>query len=199
MPRKSAATDKPLKEHILDVAGQLFYKCGLHAVGVDRVIAEAKIAKTSLYRYFPSKDALIQAYLEQRNQKFWQLLETFLADCEPEPMAQLVGIVNYIAYLLEMSDCQGCPFLLTASEFADAEHLSRQVILAHKQTLCDRIANLAQTANLKQPQTLATQLTMAIDGGFSQARYLESEQIGHIFKGMAMALIAQQAQLNQHQ
>ncbi len=191
MPRKSAATDKPLKEHILDVADRLFYKCGLHAVGVDRVIAEAKIAKTSLYRYFPSKDALIQAYLERRNQQFWQLLEAFLADCKPEPMAQLVGMIDFIAYLLERPDCQGCPFLLTASEFADAEHLSRQVILAHKGAVCDRITTLATAANLNQPQTLAAQLTMVIDGGFSQTRYLGTEQISHTFKSAAMALIAQ--------
>ncbi|NEZ60302.1 TetR/AcrR family transcriptional regulator [Leptolyngbyaceae cyanobacterium CCMR0081] len=170
---------------------QVFYECGLHAVGVDRMIAEAKIAKTSLYRYFPSKDALIQAYLEQRNQQFWQLLEAFLANCDPEPMAQLVGIVDFIAHLLEMSDCQGCPFLLTASEFADAEHLSRQVVLEHKGSVCDRITTLATAANLNQPKTLAAQLTMVIDGGFSQARYLGTEQIGHTFKSAAMALIAQ--------
>ena len=193
MPRKSAATDKPLKEHILEVADRLFYECGLHAVGVDRVIAEAKIAKTSLYRYFPSKDALIRAYLERRNQRFWQLLEMFLANCKPEPMAQLVGIVDYIAQLLKKSDCQGCPFLLTASEFADAGHLSRQVILEHKGMLCDRITALATAANLNQPQTLAAQLTMVIDGGFSQTRYLETEQIGHTFKSAAMALITQAA------
>ena len=191
MPRKSAATDKPLKEHILDVAGQLFYEQGLHAIGIDRVIAEAKIAKTSLYRYFPSKDALIRAYLEQRNQRFWQLLEVSLADCESGPMEQLIGIVDFIAQQLEKPDCQGCPFLLTASEFADAEHLSRQVILEHKGKLCDRIATLAQAAALHQPQILATQLTMLIDGGFSQVRYLGGPQIGVTFKGAAMVLLVQ--------
>ncbi|ESA33975.1 family transcriptional regulator [Leptolyngbya sp. Heron Island J] len=193
MPRKSAATDKPLKEHILDVADRLFYTCGLHAVGVDRVIAEAKIAKTSLYRYFPSKDALIQAYLERRNQRFWQLLEASLADCEPESLARLVGMIDFIVYLLARPDCQGCPFLLTASEFADAEHLSRQVILAHKRQVCDRITILATAANLNQPQTLATQLTMLIDGGFSQVRYLDKVQVSQTFKGAATALITQAA------
>ncbi len=192
MPRKSAASDKPLKEHILDVADQLFYGQGLHAVGIDRVIAAAKIAKTSLYRYFPSKDVLIQAYLERRNQRFWQLLEVALADCEPTPMAQLVGVIDYIAWLLEQPEWQGCPFLLAASEFADAEHLSRQVVVAHKEMVCDRISILAKAVGLSQPQTLATQLTMLIDGGFSQARYLGTGQISQTFKLAAMALIHQQ-------
>lgn len=189
MPRKSAATDKPLKEHILDVADQLFYGQGLHDIGIDRVIAEAKIAKTSLYRYFPSKNALIQAYLERRNQRFWQLLETYLADCEPQPRPQLIGVVDFIAQLLETPGCQECPFLLAASEFADAEHPSRQVTVVHKREVCDRIATLAKAANLERPQTLAAQLTMLIDGGFSQARYLKTEPIGHTFKQAAMALI----------
>lgn len=191
MPRKSAATDKPLKEHILDVADQLFYGQGLHAVGIDRVIAVAKIAKTSLYRYFPSKDALIRAYLERRDERFWQQLEVFLAGCDPEPMAQLIGVIDYIAALLAGPDCQGCPFLLAASEFADAEHGSRQVIVGHKMAVCDRISILAQAADLDQPQLLATQLAMVIDGGFSQVRYLDPEQISHTFRNTAMALIAQ--------
>ena len=193
MPRKSAATDKLLMELILDVADRLFYECGLHTVGVDRVIAEAKVAKTSLYRYFPSKDALIYAYLERRNQQFWQQLEAFWADCEPEPMAQLTGMIDFIAHLLAKSDCWGCPFLLTASEFANADHVSRQVILEHKKMVCDRITTLATAANLNQPQSLAGQLTMVIDGGFSQTRYLENEQVSHTFKRAAMALITQAA------
>lgn len=191
MPRKSAATDKPLKEHILDVADQLFYGQGLHTIGIDRVIAEAKIAKTSLYRYFPSKDALIRAYLERRNQRFWQLLEAYLATCEPQPMAQLMGLVDFIAQLLEAPECQGCPFSLAASEFADAAHPSQQVTVAHKREMCDRIATLAKDSHLNQPQTLAAQLTMLIDGGFSQSRYLEAAPIGHTFKSAAMALINQ--------
>ncbi|MEM7063079.1 MAG: TetR/AcrR family transcriptional regulator [Cyanobacteria bacterium P01_B01_bin.77] len=192
MPRKSAATDKPLKEHILDVADQLFYGQGLHAIGIDRVIAEAKIAKTSLYRYFPSKDALIQAYLERRSQQFWQLLEAYLTDCEPQPIAQLMGMVDFMAELLETPECQGCPFLLAASEFADASHPSRQVTVVHKREMCDRITTLAKDANLNQPQTLAAQLTILIDGGFSQARYL-AEPIGHTFKKTAMTLLDQYA------
>ena len=191
MPRKSAATDKPLREHILDVADRLFYGQGLHAVGIDRVIAEAKIAKTSLYRYFPSKDALIRAYLERRNQQFWHLLEAALADCDPKPMAQLVGVTDFIAQLLIQPECQGDPFLLAASEFADAEHLSRQVIVEHKAGVCDRITALAKAASLKQPQLLATQLTMVIDGGFSQVRYLDSKQVSDTFQRAATALIAQ--------
>ncbi|MEL6385648.1 MAG: TetR/AcrR family transcriptional regulator, partial [Cyanobacteria bacterium J06626_18] len=113
MPRKSAATDKPLREHILEVADALFYEQGIHAVGIDRVIAVAGIAKTSLYRYFPSKDALIKAYLERRDERFWRELEIALADCDSDPRSQLVGIIDWIAQLLEGTTCHGCPFLLT--------------------------------------------------------------------------------------
>ncbi|MEO0489539.1 MAG: TetR/AcrR family transcriptional regulator [Cyanobacteria bacterium J06659_2] len=191
MPRKSAATDKPLKEHILDVAGRLFYEQGIHAVGIDRVIADAGIAKTSLYRYFPSKDELIKAYLEQRNERFWRELELFLADCAPEPEAQLRGIIDWIAQLLAKPICYGCPFLLTASEFPALEHPARPVIEGHKQQLRDRFASLAQTAQFKQPQELAAQLMIVVDGGFAQRRYLETKVFSKAFKTSAIVLLEQ--------
>ncbi|MEM9162712.1 MAG: TetR/AcrR family transcriptional regulator, partial [Cyanobacteria bacterium P01_F01_bin.4] len=173
MPRKSAATDKPLKEHILEVAGNLFYQHGIHAVGIDRVIAEAGIAKTSLYRYFSSKDELVKAYLQQRDERFWRELENALADCTNQPQAQLIGMIDWIAQLLEKPTCYGCPFLLTVSEFPEPEHPARQVIESHKQRLCDHIATLAQLAKLKHPQALAGQLMLIIDGGFAERRYLD--------------------------
>ncbi|MEO1404036.1 MAG: TetR/AcrR family transcriptional regulator [Cyanobacteria bacterium J06635_1] len=189
MPRKSAATDKPLKEHILEVAGNLFYQHGIHAVGVDRVIAEAGIAKTSLYRYFSSKDELVKAYLQQRDERFWRELENALADCTNQPQAQLIGMIDWIAQLLEKPTCYGCPFLLTVSEFPEPEHPARQVIERHKQRLCDRIATLAQSAKLKHPQELAGQLMLIIDGGFAERRYLDPKIVSSIFRGAAMILM----------
>lgn len=189
MPRKSAATDKPLKEHILEVAGNLFYQHGIHAVGIDRVIAEAGIAKTSLYRYFSSKDELVKAYLQQRDERFWRELENALADCTNQPQAQLIGMIDWIAQLLEKPTCYGCPFLLTVSEFPEPEHPARQVIERHKQRLCDRIATLAQSAKLKHPQELAGQLMLIIDGGFAERRYLDPKIVSSVFRGAAMILM----------
>ena len=191
MPRKSAATDKPLREHILEVADRLFYEQGIHAVGIDRVIAVAGIAKTSLYRYFPSKDVLIKAYLEQRDERFWRELEIALADYTAGPRSQLIGIIDWIAQLLEQPTCHGCPFLLTVGEFPDPGHPAHPVIFRHKQQLRDRLATLAHAAQSPQPQDLAAQLLIVVDGAFAERRYLEPGVVSRVFKETAMALIEQ--------
>ncbi|MEM9002885.1 MAG: TetR/AcrR family transcriptional regulator [Cyanobacteria bacterium P01_F01_bin.86] len=190
MPRKSAATDKPLREHILEVADTLFYTQGIHAVGIDRVIAVAGIAKTSLYRYFPSKDALVKAYLEQRDERFWRELEAALADCDTDPRSQLLGIIDWIAQLLARPTCYGCPFLLTVGEFPEPQHLARPVIMRHKQQLRDRLENLAQTAQLQHPQILGMRLLMLTDGAFAERRYLEPTMVSRVFKEAATDLVA---------
>ena len=74
-PRRSAGTAKPqdLREHILRTASDLFYRRGVRAVGVDLIIQEAGVAKTSLYRHFPTKDDLIVAFLEREVVDFWSV------------------------------------------------------------------------------------------------------------------------------
>ena len=189
MPRKSAATDKPLKEHILEVASNLFYEEGIHTVGIDRVIAAAGVAKTSLYRYFSSKDALIKAYLEQRDERFWQELEAALTEHDADPRSQLIGIIDWVAQLLEKPTCYGCPFLLTISEFPGADHPARPVVIEHKYRLRDRLKSLAQAAQLQQPQVLAAQLLIVLDGAFAERRYLAPGIVSSVFREAAIALI----------
>ena len=62
----------PVRQRILDTASEMFYREGVRAVGIDAIIARSGVAKMSLYRNFPSKDALVAAWLEDRNQFFWQ-------------------------------------------------------------------------------------------------------------------------------
>lgn len=64
----------PARERVLETAGGLFYRYGFRAVGIDTVIAKSGVAKMTLYKHFPSKDALIAAYLERSNEAFWSTL-----------------------------------------------------------------------------------------------------------------------------
>ena len=100
-----------------------------------------------------------------------------------------MGIVDWIAQLLEKPTCYGCPFLLTVGEFPEPEHAARQVIVRHKQRLRDRIETLARTAQLKHPQEFAGQLLIVIDGGFAERRYLEPSIVSSVFRRAAAVLI----------
>ena len=79
------------RQHILDVASDLFYREGIRAVGIDRIVEQSGVGKATLYRHFPTKDALIVAYLEERDRLYWKQLNEVIALHEGSPRAQLHG------------------------------------------------------------------------------------------------------------
>lgn len=159
----------PVRDRILETAQRLFYRDGFRAVGIDTIIAEAGVAKMSLYRHFPSKDDLIVAYLEESNQQFWAWLDGASADVE-EPAERLVAMFAAIEKLATSPECLGCTFQGTAAEFPDRDHPGHQVALTHKKTVRDRLAHLARQAGLHQPEHLGNQLLVLMDGAWVAAR-----------------------------
>ena len=97
------------RDRILATAAGLFYEHGFAAVGIDRIIAEAGVAKASLYRHFPSKDDLVVAYLEQANAGFWSWIESS-TDSGADPADQLVQIFVAIEAQATSPQCLGCTF-----------------------------------------------------------------------------------------
>jgi AcrR family transcriptional regulator len=173
MPR----TQTDARGRILAIADELFYREGIRAVGVDRIIAESGVAKTTLYRYFPAKDDLVVAYLENRNQLFWTLLEESLQKVPDDPRQQLLTIFTWIESLLASEDSQGCPFLMVASEFPDTDYPGHQVAIAHKTKLRDRLADLARAMGIKSAEELSADLMLLVDGAFSQRRLYQVHQV----------------------
>ena len=159
----------PVRERILETAQRLFYRDGFRAVGIDTIIAEAGIAKMSLYRHFPSNDELIVAYLEESNRQFWEWLEGATAGAE-DPADRLIAMFEAIEKLSTSAGCLGCTFQSTAAEFPDRDHPGHQVALAHKQAVRDRFAELAGQAGLRDPDELGDQLLLLMDGAWVAAR-----------------------------
>ena len=173
MPR--SVTDA--RDRILAIADELFYREGIRATGVDTIIARSEVAKTTLYRYFPSKDDLVVAYLEQRNQLFWQLLEEQLARSPDDPKQQLLATLDWIDSLLANEESQGCPFLMVASEFPETDYPGHQVAIAHKVKLRDRLAKIATAMGIAQGTELADGLMLLVDGAFAQRRLYQAHQV----------------------
>lgn len=159
----------PAKERILDTADRLFYRDGFRAVGIDTIIAEAGVAKMTLYRHFPSKDDLIVAYLEKSNQVFWERLEQQTSGIA-DPTEQLIAIFSGIEQFASRPENLGCTFQAVASDFPDAEHPGHQVAIAHKRAVRQRLADLAHQADLTQPDELANQLLLLLDGAMIAVR-----------------------------
>jgi AcrR family transcriptional regulator len=165
----TTAQDLPVRQRILETAQRLFRRDGFRAVGIDTIIAGAGVAKMSLYRHFPSKDDLIVAYLEQSNRQFWEWLDGAVAHLD-DPEEKLVGMFEAIEKLATSPECLGCTFQGTAAEFPDRDHPGHQVALAHKRKVRDRFAQLAGEAVLRDPEELADQLLLLMDGAWVAAR-----------------------------
>ena len=168
--RQAGTEPRPAaRERLLEAATRLFLRDGFRAVGIDTIIAEAGVAKMTLYAHFPSKDDLIVAYLERANEQFWAWLDGASAAVD-DPKAKLAAIFDAVGELANSPQCLGCTFQGTAAEFPDPEHPGHRVALAHKQTVRARLGTLAEHAGLRQPEDLADQLLLLMDGAWVAAR-----------------------------
>jgi AcrR family transcriptional regulator len=176
------------RDRILETAIRLFYRDGFRAVGIDTIIAEAGVAKMSLYRHFPSKDDLIVAYLEESNRRYWDWLDAESAGIQ-DPSERLVGMLEAIEKLATSPECLGCTFQGTAAEFPDRDHPGHQVALSHKNTVRERLIAVAREAGLTDPEALGDQLLLLIDGAWVAARMFGPDNPARGLAAAAGALI----------
>lgn len=111
-----------ISEQIVNVAGALFYKEGIRAVGIDRIVEEASIAKATLYRHFPSKDHLVAAYLSQRHDRVMSSLDEVTRTIG-EPRDQLTTIFDRLFEKADSPEFRGCAFALAVAEHGDSERV----------------------------------------------------------------------------
>ena len=167
------ATTESVRERILNTARELFYKEGARSVGVDTVVAKSGVAKTSLYRWFPSKDALIVAVLEQESKDRWSGWDRIAANSDAEPRARLRAHLTGIARYVSSSHFRGCPFMNITAQFADPEHPGRVLAKADMEELRRRLRGLVDNIpGVREPATLTEQLLLLVDGAFSSAQAL---------------------------
>lgn len=162
-----------MAERILAVAGRLFYANGIHATGIDRVIAESGIAKMSLYKHFRSKDALVLAFLDRRDQRWCGWLTArvdALAARARRPDARMLAIFDALGEWFASDDFRGCAFINAAVEFADSAHLARRAAAAHKTRVRDYIAAECHRAKLRRPAEAAARLALIVDGAIITAQ-----------------------------
>jgi AcrR family transcriptional regulator len=184
MPRTPTNT----RDKILMTANDLFYQKGVRAIGVDTIIAQSEVAKTTLYRYFPSKDDLIVAYLENQDWHFWRLFDEVVDRSPNEPKQQLLAIFSWLDELIAAPDCHGCPFLMIAAEFPEIDYPGHQVAIAHNQKLRDRLTALADLADIALAAELGATLSLLIDGAFAQRRLFKQHD-----NGVRLAKVARMA------
>lgn len=164
------STSPSAYDRLLDAASDLFYRQGIHAVGVEAIAQAAGVAKTTLYYHFPSKDELILAYLDLHDALFWSWFNDVMTRHPDDPYEQLLDVFRALAEQTQEAKCLGCPFLNTAAEFIDQGYAGHQRAVTHKRQVYARLRELAQRANLREPVILAEQLLLLMDGAFAARR-----------------------------
>lgn len=157
------------REHLIEVAASLFNRLGYHAAGVDRVIAEAGVAKTTLYRHFPSKEDLIVAVLKRIDEQFRDDMRTYVDRSATEPKQKLLAAFDFLEAWFKDKAFFGCPFISAASEFCDRGSPVFQEASIHKRLLIAYFEELARAADLDQPRQLAEEINLLQEGAIAVA------------------------------
>lgn len=123
----------PARERLIDTATRLFYEEGIHAVGVDRVIAEAGVTRATLYKQFGGKENLVLAYLANEDEMLRAMFAAAGAAAGTDPDELLSAVVDGIAADIRDRHTRGCPFINAAAEYPDAAGAVRQLIGEHRE------------------------------------------------------------------
>jgi len=153
--RKAGARDR-----LIEAAERVFLADGIHAVGVDRLCAEAEVSKRSLYQHFSGKDEVVAAMLRAQAKKFGAARA---ADDLP-PRERILATFAPFGGDGPATELAGCPFVGAATELKDPDHPASRVAREQKVALTDYFAGLASAGGASDPDLLALQLTLVFDG-----------------------------------
>lgn len=187
MPRSGAQT----REHVLDVAHELFYWNGIRATGIDRVAAEANVAPTTLYRLFASKDDLIGAYMERAGRLYREWFDAAAEAGGTDPRRRILALFDALTEQVQPDRCRGCPFLMALAEFPDPEHPAHRSAVALKHWVRTRFGELTAClgpAPVTDP--IADQLALVMEGVYASVQALGVDGPARRARALAEALLA---------
>jgi AcrR family transcriptional regulator len=148
------------RDRILQVADRLFYADGVRATGTEKIMSLSGTAKATFYRHFKSKDALVLAYLENRDRALWHYLS------HPTPPKNLREVLIKFEQMVSWPEIIGCPFLRIASEYPDIAHPYHRLAIEHQNKILAYLTDLLKPFAVDK-KAAATAILTVIDGAFS--------------------------------
>jgi AcrR family transcriptional regulator len=167
-------------ERILDTADRLFYGQGI-AIGVDTLAAEAGVSKRTLYNHYPSKDALIVAYLQRR-------LRLIPTNDKP-PAQQILDDFDRLERAFASEGFRGCAFVNAVAELKDPAHAANQVALQFKELRREWFRSLLVRGGASDPEGLSLQLLLLVDGAIAAALVRKDPTVARAAKAAAKVLL----------
>jgi AcrR family transcriptional regulator len=191
-PRRGAPPkgEVSARERILATASELFYREGIRAIGVDTVVERSRVSKTSLYRLFESKDALIAAFAGEQDRLFWAWWDRIEEEHPDDPRALLEALLSGIAKRIARPGYRGCPFLNLATEFPDDNHPGRVVARNNKEEMRARLATIVAKLGAVDPNRTASQMALIVNGAYVTGLMAEPGDLRGDLVDAAMKLLA---------
>jgi AcrR family transcriptional regulator len=175
-------------QRLIDAASALFFRDGINATGIAAVAEFAGVSKMTLYAHFASKDELIVAFLDKRNERWEAAVEQTLAASEA-PAEKLLGLFDLHRQWLREGGLRGCPYVNSAAEFPDRSHPVRLAVDRHKQGVKQYLLDLAERAGLTHPQTLVRRLFLLLEGAFLTGALENDDSVFLVARELAAELI----------
>jgi AcrR family transcriptional regulator len=189
---KTSSFDKvSARNRVLQTATNLFYRQGIHSVGIDRIIAESGVAKMTFYRHFPSKARLIAEYLAQKEQGWQQLLTGIANDSTKTPLERVLALFDALELTTKSRDFAGCPFIKALAEFGSErnEPEVRAQINAHFADMERVLAPLLKEIRPKDSKKLLHPLMSLITGTIIVAQATGQTDVASRNKAAARTLL----------
>ena len=180
----------PPRARILAAAGDLFYRHGIRAIGVEAIAEAAGTNKMTLYRHFASKDELVVEYLRQWANTVDQCWDRFARAHPGDPLAQLGAWLAEMAGHLTAPNERGCALANAAIELAEKDHPARRVIEELKRAQRMRLVRLSEAAGLSEPEMLADELHLLLEGARVTAQSVGAEGLAARLLRMGQPMIA---------
>jgi AcrR family transcriptional regulator len=164
------------RSRLLATAGRLFYTEGLHSVGIDRIVAEARVTRATLYRHFPGKDDLVVAYLTEADRMIRDQVAAARAR-GGAPAEVVLAVAESIAAGIRAPGFRGCAFLNAAAEYPDPAHPVHRTVLAHRDWFLRTVTDLFAEVGETPPEPAARHFVMLRDGAMAAGCLTDPEPV----------------------
>jgi AcrR family transcriptional regulator len=183
------ASTSAAKQRILETADRLFYQAGIRAVGIDRIIAEAGVAKMTLYTYFPSKDDLIVAVLQYREAQVLAFFRAAMARHATRTKDPLRAFFAALKEWFESPGFRGCAFQNAAVELADPAHPGTQLVRDHKRRFAALLRGVVEEAAGEGAATMAPAIALLVEGAIVTAVIHGTPDAADVAREAALQLV----------
>ena len=170
----------PARDRLLQTASGIFYREGIHGIGVDRILDEAGVTRATMYRHFSGKEALVVAYLETEDAT---IRGYFAAASDPSltPGELLAAVVHGIADDAQRRHTRGCPFINAAAEFPEVDSPVREVVTSHREWFRSTLRQLAADAGIEDPEAASASLVLLRDAALVGGYLDGADKVGESF------------------